>query len=132
MEWVLQMHAQDTMQIRLYSKKTAFLLPALHQDIMTQISNPLNKVSFVVQSGDFVEGLCDNYLLAKNQFNDFINFTETYVKVPYFVSKGNHEITGPGSDSAYRDVIFPFINKETNENVNDSKYVVRKNNFFLL
>lgn len=128
MEWVIKTHPADTSQIRQYSEKTSTFLPALHNDVRAQVNDPYRRVSFVVQSGDFVEGLCGNYLLAVNQFNDFIGFANTYVKVPYLVSKGNHEITGPGADSAYRQVIFPFINKETGKEVNDSKYVFKKNN----
>jgi hypothetical protein len=128
MEWVIKTHPADTSQISQYSEKTSTFLPALYNDIRAKVNDPLGKISFVVQSGDFVEGLCGSYLLAKNQFNDFISFVDTYVKVPYFVSKGNHEITGPGADSAFRDVIFPFISTGTNKNVNDSRYVVKKNN----
>jgi hypothetical protein len=128
MEWVKKTHPADTSQIRNYSEKTATFLPVLLNDIRAQVNDPCLKVSLVVQSGDFVEGLCGNYLLAVNQFNDFISFANSYVKVPYFVSKGNHEITGPGADSAYRQVIFPFINKETGKGINDSKYSYIKNN----
>jgi 3',5'-cyclic AMP phosphodiesterase CpdA len=75
-----------------------------------------------------VEGLCGNYSLAKLQFEDFFRFEEKYIPIPFLVAKGNHDITGPGADSAYTRTVFPFINKNTGSIVNDSKYVFRKNN----
>ncbi len=128
MDWVRKVHPGDTSQINHYSEVTKSLLPALYTDLNHLIHADTSNISFVVHAGDFVEGLCGSYSLAKLQFNDFIKFEEKYIHIPYLVTKGNHDITGPGADSAFTGVVFPFINKNTGSVVNDSKYVVRKNN----
>ena len=96
----------------------------LYEDIETLIS--CNNAELVVQTGDFTEGLCGNYSLATKQLTDFIDFTHQYIKVPYLLSKGNHDITGPGADSAYRYTILPFLSRQAGELIQNSNYVLVK------
>jgi hypothetical protein len=75
-----------------------------------------------VHTGDFTEGLGGSYILACEQLNDFISFSEKYLKIPYLLTKGNHDITGPGADSAYRHVVLPFLSEQTGVNIRTSMY----------
>jgi hypothetical protein len=97
----------------------------LYNDIRTLCAK---EASLVVQSGDFTEGLCGNYTLAERQLNEFIHFTENMIHAPFLISKGNHDITGPGADSAYKSIIFPFLERQTGNPIHDSKYVYIKDN----
>jgi len=126
MNWVLQAHPADTSQIRQYSDKTRTILPVLYDDIRKLINS--QKVGLIVQTGDFTEGLCGNYYLASGQMKNFIDFSGGYITVPYLLTKGNHDITGPGADSAYRKVILPFLSEQVKQTVNGSNFVFQKGN----
>jgi 3',5'-cyclic AMP phosphodiesterase CpdA len=123
MDWVVRAHPGDSSQIRQYCYRTKYNLPVLYNEIG---SLTRKEASFVVQSGDFTEGLCGNYNLASLQMNEFVHFTENMIHVPFLVSKGNHDITGPGADSAYKTVIFPFASRQSGDKTNSSRYVYLK------
>ncbi len=55
MAWVLSTHPGDTSQIRQYCYNTASFLPYLFKDIGKMADADTNRISLVVQSGDFTE-----------------------------------------------------------------------------
>ncbi|HLO58513.1 MAG TPA: metallophosphoesterase [Bacteroidales bacterium] len=123
MDWVLRTHPADTSQIRHYCFTTKYHLPVLYNEIGAITRKD---ASFVVQTGDFTEGLCGNYRLAALQLNEFVHYTENMIHVPFMVSKGNHDITGPGADSAYKEVILPFVSRQSGNKITSSRYVYLK------
>ncbi|HEX2396237.1 MAG TPA: metallophosphoesterase [Bacteroidales bacterium] len=126
MKWVLREHPRDTSQITKYCRNTKNVLPELFGDLRSLIVN--NNVGMVLHTGDFTEGLCGSYSLAHKQLSDFISFSGNYINVPFLLTRGNHDITGPGADSAYKKVVFPFLSIQTGKNVTDSKYSYIKGN----
>lgn len=107
----------DLRQVREYSSLTSDTLPRLFTAVRDTISD-LNssggsKVPFTLQVGDLVEGLCGSAEKAR-QLNtlslDFVRAAR--LGVPFFFTKGNHDITGPGADEAFKSVFHPYLGNE--------------------
>ena len=64
---------------------------------------------FVIQLGDFTEGLCGSRELQDRMFRGAIEQVKAKIKVPFLVTKGNHDITGPGAKESYRETLLPFL-----------------------
>ncbi|MEC5126391.1 metallophosphoesterase [Verrucomicrobiales bacterium BCK34] len=107
-DWVKREHPNSLRQIESYSRITAENLPTLMQQVKDTIST--KRCSSVIQIGDLVQGLCGNEKLARRHCEEAVGFFKaTGLGVPVRVTKGNHDITGPGSVEAYRDVVVPWI-----------------------
>jgi hypothetical protein len=64
----------------------------------------------VIQVGDLVEGLCGSDKLARKQNEESLAFLkEADLGVPFLFTKGNHDVTGPGAEEAFREVFHPFL-----------------------
>lgn len=77
-----------------------------------QAGQKLN-ADFYLQLGDFVEGLCGSQELATKQTNGFISLVkEQNLQRPFFVIKGNHDITGIGAPETFKNVVLPWQTTE--------------------
>ncbi len=114
-DWVSKEHPNSIRQIESYSRITSENLPLLMGSLKKTIQG--NGCSQIVQIGDLVQGLCGSEQLAKRHCEDAINFLRKQdFGVPFLVTKGNHDITGPGSVEAYNEFVIPFIGDSLNKN----------------
>ena len=110
MEWVRKEKAGDERQINNYVKVTETLTPGLLANVGAAIKGSPATVPFVVQVGDLVEGLCGSYDLHALQFRDtFAAIDAAALGVPFLITKGNHDITGPGAADSYKKDLIPWL-----------------------
>lgn len=112
-------HKPDSMrQSENYSKLTREVMPQLFATVRETIAVRKDShapVSFVLQVGDLVEGVCGNAELAGAQNREAIEFVRsTALGVPFLFTKGNHEVTGPGAEEMFR-VFYPFLTEQAQQ-----------------
>jgi Predicted phosphohydrolases len=115
-----------------YCKFTRDNFPALMQVVKEQANT--FKAEFILQLGDFVQGLCGSKELATRQVNDFISAVkEKNFDRPFIVVKGNHDINGEGAPEMYIDTILPWQAKELKRPVESANLsFVQQNTRFVL
>jgi 3',5'-cyclic AMP phosphodiesterase CpdA len=115
--WLAKEQAGDIRQIQNYSRITAEIMPRLFatvRETVAELNNSTTKPAFVLQVGDFVEGLCGSHALATRHNRDAIAFVrEAKLGAPFLFTKGNHDVTGPGATEAYREVFHPFLGEQS-------------------
>src|SRR5439155_3078411 len=112
--WLQQDKPDDFRQVQNYSRITGEILPRLFATVRQTISDLSlsadSAVPFVIQVGDFVEGLCGRLELALQQNREAIDFVrQIRLGVPFLFTKGNHDITGEGAVEAFKEVFQPFL-----------------------
>jgi 3',5'-cyclic AMP phosphodiesterase CpdA len=71
-------------------------------------------VRAIVQLGDLSEGLAGNEQKAMEMANETMRaIDEVQMPVPWIITKGNHDITGPGAQQAFQKVYIPMFRKQT-------------------
>lgn len=133
MEWVRRDKPSDVRQIENYSRITREVTPALFQTVREAIADlnatPATRVRCVLQAGDLVEGLCGSEALAVQQNSQAVTFVrEAKLGAPLLFTKGNHDITGPGSVTAYQSVFHPFLTDQARA-VNSSSLPVKSGSY---
>jgi hypothetical protein len=118
MAWVRAEKPNDVRQIEGYCRNTREVTPQLLARVRETVAalnrTPATRVAFVLQVGDFVEGLCGNEALAVRHNSDAIAFVrEAQLGAPFLFTKGNHDITGPGAVPAFHQVFHPFLTAES-------------------
>jgi 3',5'-cyclic AMP phosphodiesterase CpdA len=112
-EWVKDHSPDSVRQSANYSRLTKEIMPRLFatvRDTIAERSGTEAPVSFVLQVGDLVEGLCGNEELAATQNREALEFVRgAALGAPFLFTKGNHDVTGPGSQEAYRNIFHPFL-----------------------
>ncbi len=122
-DWVKAEKPGDIRQIEGYVEATNNHMPRLFNQVKQVIHTAPAPVVAVVHIGDFVEGLCGSYDLQARQSRDAIDFVESCkLGVPFIMSKGNHDITGPGADKAFNDVLLPWMAKNAKSQLNSANY----------
>lgn len=110
-EWVREHQPNDVRQIENYSRITRENLPSLLERAAERTRNDVN-CRFVIQLGDLVEGLCGNAKLAHRHCREATEWIDGFgFKRPFLITKGNHDITGPGAREAYDDILTPWMRK---------------------
>ena len=110
MDWVRKEKPGDERQINNYVMVTETLTPPLLDSVKEAIKAAPAPSPFVIQVGDLVEGLCGSYDLQALQFRDtFAAIDAAALGVPFLITKGNHDITGPGANEAYDKVLIPWL-----------------------
>lgn len=137
MAWLAKDHPNDVHQVENYSRITAEVTPKLFATLRETIAdlnkNPETHVAFVAQLGDFVEGLCGSPKLARQQCDDAVAFvTDAKLGAPFLITKGNHDVTGPGAAEAYERVLLPFIGEQLGEPVKAARFVVQRDDSLFL
>jgi predicted phosphodiesterase len=132
MAYVKLNYPNDIVQIENYSRITRDNFPLL----MNAARKKAKKVNadLWLQLGDFVEGLCGSEKLARQQTQEFIDFVAGQnLKRPFFVVKGNHDITGEGARAVYRNTVLPWQGQELKKPVSSANATfVHKNARFII
>ncbi len=125
-EWLAKEHSGDVAQVQNYSRITRDLTPKLFarvRESLAQLEQAKTRVPFVLQLGDLLEGLCGNEQLAARQAREGIDFVrEAKFSAPLVMTKGNHDITGPGAVEAYRRVLLPFMSEATGTKITEANF----------
>ena len=99
-------------QIQYYCHFTRENTPKLYDKLRSQVQSN-DRIKFVAQLGDFVQGHAGDLQRARKHLSDALALVEHHaIGVPFFIIKGNHDVTGEGSVQAYNDVIVPHIADE--------------------
>jgi len=129
-EWLAKEHPGDVAQVQNYSRITRELTPRLFsriRDSLAQLDQTQTRVPFVLQLGDLVEGLCGTEQLAAHHARAGIEFVrDAKFSAPLVMTKGNHDITGPGAVEAYRQVLLPFLSEATGTKINEAAFSRRQ------
>jgi hypothetical protein len=108
--WLERTHAGDKRQIENYCRLTRQSLPRLFAAVKRQVEAARMPVPAVLQLGDLLEGLCGTPELAERQAVEAVSFVrEAKLGRPMLMTKGNHDVTGPGAVEAYDRVLLPFM-----------------------
>lgn len=119
MNYINEKYPNDISQIRNYSLVTERYLPKLMEVVKKK--GEIGNSDFYIQLGDFVEGLCGSKKLAELQTTEFIEFIkEQELKRPFFVIKGNHDITGEGAKEVYDETVLPWQSGEHKKKLDHS------------
>lgn len=115
MDWLAKEHPGDVRQVENYCRITAERMRPLLDKVggaCRRLQAAGTSVPFVLQLGDLVEGLCGSEQLARRQASDAIEFVEhAKLPVPMAITKGNHDVTGPGAVTVYNESLIPFVAK---------------------
>lgn len=131
-EWMKQAYENDIRQVRDYSQRTLQTLPALFAAAAKRIEKSTPAVAFAAHLGDAVEGLCGSPELALRQSREFFEFYQQQgLGVPLVVTKGNHDITGPGAKEAYQDVFLGHIGRQLGRKIPSASFTIEKGNALL-
>lgn len=118
-EWVKEHSPDSVRQSENYSRITREIMPRLFATVRETIAERSRSgvpVSFVLQVGDVVEGLCGNEELAATQNREALDFVRgAGLGVPFLFTKGNHDVTGPGSEETFRSIFQPFLSAQARE-----------------
>jgi hypothetical protein len=108
--WLAKDHPGDIRQVENYSRVTREFLPKLFQIVKSQIAAANVPVPAVLQLGDLIEGLCGTPQLADRQATEAIQLIkEADFGRPFLITKGNHDVTGPGAAEAYQRILLPHV-----------------------
>jgi hypothetical protein len=100
-------YPHDIGQIENYSRITKENLSSLMQVSKAHAEKTDSK--FLLQIGDFVEGLCGSKELAAQQTTELIKYVEEQkFERPFLAIKGNHDITGTGAKDVYKEIVLPW------------------------
>lgn len=140
MGWLMKEKPNDLRQIQNYSRLTTEVLPGLMQAVRQNIATEraAGRVHpFLLQAGDFVEGLAGTPELARQHCAAAAEFVrQSKLDTPFLFTKGNHDVTGPGSVEAFNEMLVPFLVQQKAMNpslvgldpVNSSNYAFRYQN----
>ncbi len=126
MTWLQANYPNDLNQIYGYVSNTANHTPLLLSRIKNLILYSELPIPYVLQLGDFVEGLCGSYDLAATQFRDAMAaIDQAKLGVPLLICKGNHDVTGPGAADAYQNVLLPWMSNRNGMRLTTPNFTVR-------
>jgi len=111
--WLDAEKPNDWGQIKNYSRITSEIAPALFDELRAQAQAD-KRIGFTVHIGDFVEGLCGTPALAARQARESLDLVaKRGPDHPFLFCKGNHDITGPGADAAWNEILLPHVVAQT-------------------
>jgi len=100
-------------EIENYSRITEQNLPVLLEAVRSTVAHASPAVSYVLQAGDFTEGLCGSRELATEQLSAFVGaIGAADLGVPFLPLRGNHDVHGPGAKEALAEVIDPWVTSQ--------------------
>jgi hypothetical protein len=112
-QWLAREHPGDVAQVENYCKITRERLPRLLERtaaLCRQLSQQGSPPPFVLQLGDLLEGLCGSRELAERHLRDCLKVLgAAALPAPLWMTKGNHDITGPGSKEVYDELLVPRL-----------------------
>ena len=112
-EWLAREYPGDVRQVQNYSEITSERTPQLLERVRANCESLQQAgatIPFVLQLGDLLEGLCGSQQLAVRQAREAIEFwQQAKLPAPMLMTKGNHDVTGPGAADAYQRTLLPFL-----------------------
>ena len=82
--------------------------------LKTRAASETPPVKAVVQLGDLSEGLAGSEEKARQMASNTMDAIEAAgMPAPWILTKGNHDITGPGAKEAFQEFYIPMIQKQT-------------------
>lgn len=127
MAWLAKDHPGDVTQVERYSEHTKSLLPQLFATVARRIAAEPQRFAAVLHVGDLIEGLCGTSQLAERQATEAFEFlAEARFAAPLLLTKGNHDVTGPGAAEAYQKVIQPALARAAQTKVAAARYVIER------
>ena len=128
--WLAKEHPADVTQVQNYSRITREMTPKLLARVrhsVTALQQAGMSVPFVMQLGDLLEGLCGNEALAARQAREGIDFVrEAGFSAPLVMTKGNHDITGPGAADAYQKILLPYLAEANQASIDAANFTRRQ------
>ena len=122
-EWVQANKPNDIRQIEDYVRITEKYTPRLLRRIQTSIESSDGQIKMIVQGGDLTEGLCGSRKLQETQFKDVKECIRNYIpETRFLVTKGNHDITGPGAKEAFDSVMLPWLSNECEKQIDSASF----------
>ncbi len=113
MDWMREHYAKDISQVQSYCRHTKEQLPLLMKAAKKRMARTERASSFALHVGDLVEGVCGNKELAVQHCEEgWEFFKQQGLDIPLLMTKGNHDITGPGAVEAYDEVLLKRTAKE--------------------
>jgi len=136
LDWVKKEKGNDLRQIEGYVATTSKHTPGLFDEVAAAVrrlkANDI-AVPFVVQAGDLVEGLCGSFELQSLQFRDATAAVEKAAwGAPMLLTKGNHDVTGPGASESFDKVLLPWLSKQAGRELRSASYTLRQGDDLLL
>jgi hypothetical protein len=126
-EWVESNHPRDLKQIENYVKNTELYTPGLLKQLRAHIDSDRKQIQMVIQGGDLTEGLCGSYDLQLTQFGYAKEIIHKYLpNTAFFVTKGNHDITGTGSIEAFDSFMLPWMSNESGKPIHSASFYFLK------
>jgi hypothetical protein len=126
-DWVRREKPNDIRQIENYIRVTREHTPRLLARTARAVADSPVPMPFVVQVGDLVEGLCGSYDLQALQFRDTFDAIQAAgIGRPMLITKGNHDITGPGAREAFDQVLLPWQARQLGRDAVRSHYTVEQ------
>jgi hypothetical protein len=124
--WLEKDHHGDVRQVQNYSRLTGEVLPRLCQVVRQQVETAAAPVPFVLQLGDLIEGLCGTPELANRQATEALEFVrQAGFGRPLLMTKGNHDVTGPGAAEAYQRLLVPAMSDGSLEEIRAASFTQR-------
>lgn len=134
MEWLAKKPddlRQVTTQYTVYTRKywTEFM-----EIIRRKSSSVKPGVIGIIQLGDLSEGLAGTPDKARQMAGNVMKaVTGSGMPVPWLLTKGNHDITGPGAIEAYNEYYLPVMRNQTgNPEIKGGNYSYEKNNILIV
>src|SRR5262249_47560915 len=119
----------DVSQVENYSRITREMTPRIFAGVrnsLAELKEAKTHVPFVLQLGDLLEGLCGSDELAQLQAREGVDFVrEAAFSAPLVMTKGNHDITGPGAADAYRQILLPFLAEQNRAEIKEAVFTRR-------
>lgn len=133
MPWLAQGHPGDVHQVQDYSRISREVVPDLFNEVKGVIAAAPRPMPFTAHIGDLVEGLCGTPELARLQCTEALGLVQgTHLGNPMLLTKGNHDITGPGAHEAFNTILMPAMTAPETRDPHSASFTRRQGDTLLL
>lgn len=133
MPWLAKDHPGDVHQVQNYSRITHDVVPGLFEEVKSVIAAAPRPMPFTAHIGDLVEGLCGTPELARTQCTEALGLVQgTHLGNPMLLTKGNHDITGPGAHEAFDTILMPAMTAPETRDPHSASFTRRQGDTLLL
>jgi len=129
LDWLMN-KPDDLRQVKEYTTYTEENWDDFMLTLHKRIRQTSPEVKAILQLGDLSEGLAGSGRKAMQMaLNTIRALDSAHMPVPWILTKGNHDITGPGAKEAFDAYYLPFIREETgNDTISSANYSYHFNN----
>lgn len=113
MEW-LQKKPDDLRQVTTeYTQFTKKNWPAFSKQLRNRVKTYKPEIKAILQLGDISEGLAGSEQKAEQMAQSVVKAVDAVaMSIPWIITKGNHDITGPGAQEAFIKYYIPMFQKQ--------------------